>query len=216
MADAPHRRLLRRYGLTARWYDVLSMEPILYRGGRFAAIEALRIEPGERVLDVGTGTGLSLPLLAEAVGAGGEVVGLDPSHEMLAQARARVAASTWGDRVRLVTGSASTPPAELGGAFDVVFFAYSLGVMSGWQQAWDEAISRVRPGGRVGILDTGWPGGSWRLLTPAVAGILASGGVHPAREVWSYAAGRLDAPVTGILKGGHVRFTVGRVPDRPA
>ncbi|MEO8851114.1 MAG: methyltransferase domain-containing protein [Allobranchiibius sp.] len=211
MDDAPRRSLLHRYGPAARWYDVLSMEPLLYRGGRLAAIDALRIQQGERVLDVGTGTGLSLPFLADAVGAGGEVVGLDPSPQMLAQARARVGASAWGDRVRLVTGSGSTPPADLGGEFDVVLFAYSLGVMGGWQQAWDEAISRVRPGGRVGVLDTGWPAGSWRLLTPAVAGVFALGGVHPAREVWAYAARTLDNPVSRTFKGGHVHFTVGSV-----
>ncbi len=214
MTDAPHRLLLRRYGLAARWYDVVSMEPLLYRRGRVAVIEALTLQPGERVLDIGTGTGLSLPLLADAVGDSGAVVGLDPSNQMLTQARARIESSPWGGRVRLVSGTASTPPAELGRDFDVALFAYSLGVMDDWRQAWDAAVARVVPGGRIGVLDTDWPGGGWKLLAPAAAVALAAGGVHPDRQVWRHAAEALEHPMTRTLKGRHVRFTVGSVPSR--
>ena len=57
---------------------------------RERTIAALHLQPGQRVLDVGCGTGLSLPLLRSAVGAGGQVYGFDQSPEMLSQARARV------------------------------------------------------------------------------------------------------------------------------
>jgi phosphatidylethanolamine/phosphatidyl-N-methylethanolamine N-methyltransferase len=72
----------RRY---AGIYDAL-FGPVL-QPGRKAVLEALKLRPGERVLEVGVGTGLSLPLYPDSV----RVTGIDLSREMLDKARARVA-----------------------------------------------------------------------------------------------------------------------------
>jgi phosphatidylethanolamine/phosphatidyl-N-methylethanolamine N-methyltransferase len=72
----------RRY---AGFYDAL-FGPVL-QPGRRAVLEALKLRPGDRVLEVGVGTGLSLPLYPESV----RVTGIDLSREMLDKARARVA-----------------------------------------------------------------------------------------------------------------------------
>jgi len=80
---------LPRYGLGARFYDVLSGERSVYRAGRLRGIAALDLRPGARVLDVGCGTGLNLAPLLGRVGPTGRVVGVDRSDKMLAQARAR-------------------------------------------------------------------------------------------------------------------------------
>src|SRR5450755_1734043 len=58
---------------------------------RTALVDAVRAQPGERILDVATGTGMVAAALARRYGA--EVVGLDQSPEMLAGARARLARS---------------------------------------------------------------------------------------------------------------------------
>ncbi len=71
----------RRY---ASVYDAL-FGPVL-QPGRKAVLEALKCRPGERVLEVGVGTGLSLPLYPPDV----RITGLDLSSEMLAKARSRV------------------------------------------------------------------------------------------------------------------------------
>lgn len=203
--------LFRRYGPGARWYDVLSMENAIYRAGRIAVVHALHIQPGERVLDIGCGTGLSLPFLADAVGEHGQVVGLDRSEAMLVQARRRVADNAWGSRVTLVTGSATTPPHTVGADFDVVLFGYSLGVMDDWEQAWDRAVATLRPGGRIAVVDSAWPTGRWRLLTPAAAGAFVLGGVHPARQVCTYLQEHTTDSMTQTLRGGHIRLAVGTV-----
>jgi len=72
----------RRY---ANFYDAL-FGPVL-QPGRKAVIEALGCKPGERVLEVGVGTGLSLPMYPASV----RITGIDLSREMLERARARVA-----------------------------------------------------------------------------------------------------------------------------
>jgi phosphatidylethanolamine/phosphatidyl-N-methylethanolamine N-methyltransferase len=71
----------RRY---ASVYDAL-FGPVL-QPGRKAVLEALKCRPGERVLEVGVGTGLSLPLYPSYV----RITGIDLSREMLAKARTRV------------------------------------------------------------------------------------------------------------------------------
>jgi ubiquinone/menaquinone biosynthesis C-methylase UbiE len=70
-----------RYRWGARVYDLLSMERLGYRPGRRAAIDGLRLRAGDRVLDVGCGTGLNLPYLVSAIGAAGEVVGVDAAEQ---------------------------------------------------------------------------------------------------------------------------------------
>jgi phosphatidylethanolamine/phosphatidyl-N-methylethanolamine N-methyltransferase len=72
----------RRY---ANIYDAV-FGPVL-QPGRKAVIEALGCKPGERVLEVGVGTGLSLPMYPAAV----RITGIDLSREMLERARTRVA-----------------------------------------------------------------------------------------------------------------------------
>lgn len=72
----------RRY---ANVYDAI-FGPVL-QPGRRAVMEALDCKPGERVLEVGVGTGLSLPLYPPGV----RVTGIDLSREMLEKARLRVA-----------------------------------------------------------------------------------------------------------------------------
>jgi phosphatidylethanolamine/phosphatidyl-N-methylethanolamine N-methyltransferase len=71
----------RRY---AGFYDAL-FGPVL-QPGRRAVLEALRLRPGDRVLEVGVGTGLSLPMYPQSV----EITGIDVSREMLDKARLRV------------------------------------------------------------------------------------------------------------------------------
>ena len=72
----------RRY---AGVYDAI-FGPVLHPG-RKAVIQALELRPGDRVLEVGVGTGLSLPLYPPSV----KVTGIDVSAEMLEKARRRIA-----------------------------------------------------------------------------------------------------------------------------
>ncbi len=75
-------------GIRSRFYDFLTAGAS--REYRAVAVERLALQPGDLVVDVGCGTGLSLPLLSRAVGHEGRVIGVDASPEMLGRARRRV------------------------------------------------------------------------------------------------------------------------------
>lgn len=75
-------RVYRRYAPGYDFYFGALLQP-----GRRAVVEGMRCRPGERILEVGLGTGLSLPLYPRAV----RVVGIDVSPHMLARAHAQKA-----------------------------------------------------------------------------------------------------------------------------
>lgn len=80
------------YDRIAPLYDLAASPYNLIGGRRLAkrAITELRLQPGNTVVDLGSGTGWNLPRLAEAVGATGTVIGVDISPGMLQQARQRI------------------------------------------------------------------------------------------------------------------------------
>ena len=78
----------RLYAALAPTYDA---ETKFITGIRHRAISALRLQPGETVLDAGCGTGWCLPMLSTGVQEKGRVIGFEPSINMRARARARVA-----------------------------------------------------------------------------------------------------------------------------
>jgi SAM-dependent methyltransferase len=112
-----------------------------------AVITRARLTPGERVLDLGTGTGGVAERAAEVVGPGGHVVGVDISTQMLALARARVAARGWA-HVTMAEGRAEAIPAD-DNSFDVVLASLSLMYAIDRDAAAREMARVLRPNGRV-------------------------------------------------------------------
>jgi putative AdoMet-dependent methyltransferase len=108
--------------------------------------------PGQLVLDIGTGTANSaLPFLH----AGCHVVGVDPSHRMLRQARPKAAAS--GGRLLLVLAADPFLAAPFAAAsFDTIVSAYVIHHLDdeAKQRAAWEVARLLRPGGRAVIADT--------------------------------------------------------------
>jgi ubiquinone/menaquinone biosynthesis C-methylase UbiE len=112
----------------------------------------LRISPGERVLDIGCGSGVVTRAIGKRVSPGGAVVGLDPSSELLDVARAHAAEAGLGGLVDFQTGDCRNlafPEAS----FDVVVAATVLTHVPEAGKALPEMVRVARAGGRVGVFD---------------------------------------------------------------
>jgi demethylmenaquinone methyltransferase/2-methoxy-6-polyprenyl-1,4-benzoquinol methylase len=117
-------------------------------------VSQVDVRPGDRVLDVATGTAAVAIELARRKGC--HVVGVDRSPEMLAEGRARVAAAGLADRIELVSGLAEELPFE-DAAFAALTFTYLLRYVDDPPATLRELARVVAPGGTVASLEFAIP-----------------------------------------------------------
>ena len=111
---------------------------------RRAMVDAVAPGPGQRVLDVATGTGM---VAFELVRRGCRVVGLDQSEQMLSGARAKLAAApALQGQMEFMLGQAERLPFT-DGEFDALTFTYLLRYVDDVAATMDELARVVRPGG---------------------------------------------------------------------
>jgi demethylmenaquinone methyltransferase/2-methoxy-6-polyprenyl-1,4-benzoquinol methylase len=121
---------------------------------RRAAVEWIAARPGDRVLDVATGTGLVAQALHDRYGC--HVVGLDQSPDMLRLARTRS-----GVYDELLEGRAESLPFA-DGTFDGLTFTYLLRYVDDPAATMRELARVLKPGGRIAMVEFGLPSGIWR------------------------------------------------------
>jgi S-adenosylmethionine-diacylgycerolhomoserine-N-methlytransferase len=136
------------YRVQSHFYDCTRWA-FLY--GRKRLIEKLEIRAGERVVEVGCGTGANFKAIQEGLRNTGELIGVDCSAPMLRKAAQRSEQNGWTN-VRLVDLEYGKETVTQGQA-DVVLFSYSLSMVEDWQRALSCARSELRPDGRAGVLD---------------------------------------------------------------
>lgn len=133
------------YDLWSRGYD--RSFGTLVRKRQRRAVAELRAKPGQRVLDLGIGTGMTIDHYPQGV----EVVGVDLSRGMLSKARAKLQSGEH-PHVRLVQGDALAPPfAER--SFDHILITHVVSVVSDPRPVMAWATRLLRPGGRIVILN---------------------------------------------------------------
>jgi phosphatidylethanolamine/phosphatidyl-N-methylethanolamine N-methyltransferase len=133
----------RRY---ASVYDAV-FGPVL-QPGRKAVVQALGLRPGDRVLEVGVGTGLSLPLYPRDV----RITGIDVSREMLEKARRRLARQRLANVEALLEMDAeqmSLPDAS----FDKVVAMYVVPVVESPVRLLQELHRVCRPDGEIFLVN---------------------------------------------------------------
>jgi demethylmenaquinone methyltransferase/2-methoxy-6-polyprenyl-1,4-benzoquinol methylase len=156
-----------RYNRIAPYYPLFEILFALPWGIRARAVRRLELKPGDRVLEVGCGTGRNLPFLVNAVGTSGRIYAADLSPEMLKRARSRCEKNGWKN-VELVLEDAShySPPEKM----DAVIFSLSYCVLPRRLDVLRRAWDSLRPGGKIVLMDakpvTGW---LRQILTPLAA-----------------------------------------------
>ena len=144
---------------TSRRLEVLYSTPDVVNQRR-ETLRLLAPQPGERILDVGSGPGLLVAEMAELVGAGGHVTGIDIADSMIALSKERFGDSSLADRMTFLKADAAVLPfddASFHAAVSVQVYEYIDDV--------DAALAELRrvlvPGGRALILDTDWDSIVW-------------------------------------------------------
>lgn len=145
------RRATRRLGYPSQALDGLPGSTIDAFAGVANPFHWGSPEPGERVVDVGSGGGLDSVIAARAVGDDGRVVGVDMTTSMLE--RARSAAQQLGlDQLEFRRGLAEDLPVPDGWA-DLVISNGVLNLVPDKMRAYQEILRVLRPGGRLQVAD---------------------------------------------------------------
>lgn len=143
------------YDWTAPIYDV-QMEVAAFIDGvrarkeRDNFIDCLELKPDQRVLEIGVGTGINLPLVARQIGIGGMTLGLDLSIPMLKQGRKRLFQEKLP--ARLIGGNAECLPFK-SNFFDAVFIFGCFNLLANREGTVREMLRVARVGALIVISD---------------------------------------------------------------
>jgi len=144
-------------------YDLVSLEPLLYRRPRRDLLRQLDLPPKDTVLDLGCGNGLNFPEVSAAVGPCGRIVGVDASTSMVAAAQRRTQKAGLRN-VSLINGDLLTLAEVLHRAqidtaqVDAIIATFALSLLERTDEVWAviDQRSAARPV-RIGIADIGDP-----------------------------------------------------------
>jgi demethylmenaquinone methyltransferase/2-methoxy-6-polyprenyl-1,4-benzoquinol methylase len=149
-----YSRRSERYDSVVKIFDLFSLMGFDIPAWREAAIRDLHLQPGDTVIDLGCGTGLTFPSLYQAVGPTGRIIGVDISADMLDQAQQSVSENGWPNvELRAIDVSQYDFPVQANGILST--FALILVPEAG--QVVSKACQALLPGGRISLLDMAWP-----------------------------------------------------------
>ncbi len=201
-----------RYRRGARFYDLISAEPV-YRAGRRIGIGQLALRPGDTVVDIGCGTGLNFELLEDVIGPTGRLVGVDRSGDMLAQARRRVQEHGWGN-VELLHADATTVAAATvidvaRRRADAVLATYSLSLMQDWRAAWVMMLAVAARPSRLCVVDMQPTVGAAVVLgwLARLTCLLAGADINA--RPWRAVEADCDHVLAAAARGGHIQVRTG-------
>jgi S-adenosylmethionine-diacylgycerolhomoserine-N-methlytransferase len=209
LMDRMYRRQRHIYDLSRKFYLL----------GRDEAITRLHASPGDKMLEIGCGTGRNLVKLAQAYPKT-RLFGLDVSWEMLATAAASTARAGLASRIGLAQADATAfDPQGLFGcaSFERLMISYALSMIPPWREALGRALDVVAPSGSLQIVDFGDCAGLPRPFKAGLRRWLAAFDVTPrddlARALEELAAERgMTCEIESWFRG----YAVLAVARRPA
>ena len=139
------KKVERVYSTYASVYDQTFGK--VFQQSRESAVRGLPVQPGDRVLEVGVGTGEALPLYPQNC----EILGIDLSHDMLKKAHRRVQRHKL-NHVRLQQMDAGQMKLN-DDSFDIVMAAYVVTAVPDYRTVVSEMIRVCKPGGLIVMLN---------------------------------------------------------------
>jgi len=164
-----YRKRAKHYDFTASLYNLIGFRIHHYRR---QAVNAVQLQSGDTVVEIGCGTGLNFPLLEalEAkVGTQGKIIGVDLTDAMLEQARQRVNKHGWAN-VELIQQDATT--FDFPSGIDGIISSFALSLVPELDVIIHNGYKALKPDKRLAILDlkmpSNWLAKLWPLVKPTV------------------------------------------------
>ena len=150
-----YQKRAKRYDYSANFYYLFGIREFAYRR---IAVEALKLEPGDTVVEIGCGTGLNFRLLRDRVGSEGKIIGVDLTAEMLSAAGRRIERNKWTniELVQCDTGAYVFPEHVEG-----VISTFAITLVAEYDEIIKCGAAVLTPGKRLAVLDfklpDNWP-----------------------------------------------------------
>lgn len=200
------QQALAQYDRRAQVYDLelMAFEPIRHR-----AIALLKLAPGDAVLDLGCGTGLSFAPIQQAIGAYGRIAGVEQCPEMLDLARARLTRHGWLNVTLL-----NTPVEEacLPGCADAALFHFTHDILRN-PDAIRKVLRHLKPGARVVAAGLQWaPPWAWATnCFVALAALHSVSSLNGLDQPWSLLARELGGMAVSSTPWSGIYIATGQV-----
>lgn len=148
----------------SKWYDLIAgvydqFSKRTYKQTRKVLIDRLDLQSGDNVLHIGCGTGLSFSLIKDKIGPEGQIIGLDISRKMLAQAEKKIWKQRWTN-IHLINDDARNLSVELikNHLGETIVIDHAIGelafsVIPDWRSVMKSALELIKENGKFGILD---------------------------------------------------------------
>lgn len=143
------RAVIDFYSRWTRVYDYVARYTPGVTRIRKRTVDALNLEPGQTVVEMGCGTGANIGLLSDRVGPTGRVVGIDITPRVLQRARSHHPRSA-DTAIEFVRGDALHPPLR---SADVILATFVMGMLHDPARAIEHWCDLLSSGGRIVLLD---------------------------------------------------------------
>ena len=153
-----YRKKAKHYDFTSRFYPVPGYPQ---RAQRLLAVQTLDLRRGGSVIEVACGTGLNFPLIQQAIGPEGRLLGVDLTDAMLAQAQHRIETNGWGNASLVHADAADFGfPTEV----DAILCTYALTQIPECGELIARGAAALAEGGHLVVLDLKVPDSTPRWL----------------------------------------------------